>query len=124
MKIIRGITILATFSFAFILSSYCGELKKKSDDKTKKADQSSTQKETKTKTLEAKDKEDTEEEKDTILDVFLDADVFITKKDKTYYHNEGCESLEGKGEKIKLSELKKKGKYKPCKKCEPPVYTE
>lgn len=128
MKISRSITILAVFSFLFVFSSYCGELKKKSDDKKKKGVSSSAQEGIDKKTTDIEDngeKKDTEEGKDTILDVFLDSYVFITKKDKTYYHTEKCLKLEGKEiEKVKLSDLKKKGKYKPCKTCDPPVYTE
>lgn len=110
-----SIIILAIFSFLNVSPSHCGELKKKSDDKTKKTDQSADQE----KASDIEDKS-SEEGKDTILDVFLEVYVFTSKKDKTYYHNEECELLDGKGEKVKLSDLKKKGKYKPCKKCRPP----
>ena len=128
MKISRSITILAVFSFLYVFSTDGGELKKKSDDKTKKESQSAAKEKTDKNSSDIEDngkKEDTGEQKDTILDVFLDADVFITAKDKIYYHKEKCPKLEGKEiEKVKLSELKKKGKYKPCKTCDPPVYTE
>jgi len=125
MKIVMSVVILAALSFLFVFSSHCGELKKKSDDKTKKESQSTNKEKTDKDNSDIEDngkKEDSGEQKDTILDVFLDADVFITAKDKIYYHKEECPKLKGKEvEKIKLSELKKKGKYKPCKACDPPL---